>query len=139
MHNLKSLRNYLKSSTPIIRVQKIDRSPEFNDEYIKFFKPFADQIAFHELLDYKVKETSEPMPDWCCASLWQRMLILADGTIAPCCGLNADIFNLGNVKYDSIGLRWNYYVMNSIRAFHKEGMSHRVSICRKCPLRLHYL
>ena len=137
IRNLMVMKLFHHSDTPIIRIQKINRSPEFNQEYIDFFKPMADQIAIHELLDYQVKETSEPMPDWCCASLWQRMLILANGTIAPCCGLNADIVSLGNVKNTNI--EWAWHDLHSYRDLHKRGESHLVPMCRSCPLRLHYL
>ncbi len=141
IRNLIVIREFHKKSNPLIRIQKIDRevSRHLNEEYIEHYKKMSDIIAMHEYLDYRCKETDSIMPKWCCASLWQRMLILADGTISPCCGLNANIVKLGNIKTDSIRKLWHGEFMTAFRSRHREGCSHDVPMCRSCALRLHYL
>jgi radical SAM protein with 4Fe4S-binding SPASM domain len=139
--NLQVMKSFHNYSTPLVRIQKVNR-PELqdkNEEYIEFMRPYADHIAIHEYLDYKCVDNPKPFPSWCCASLWQRMLILADGTITSCCGLNAHITELGNIQTHTVEELWHGDTMKLYRNLHMNGKSHKIKACRNCALRLHYL
>lgn len=141
IRNLNVMKAFHNFKTPRIRIQKIDRpeTKHFNKEYLEKYRQYADFVAFHEFLDYRCKPTPTPMPEWCCASLWQRMLVLADGSIVACCGLNANFSRLGHIKENSIKSLWLGQLMNKFRKYHKQGLSHKIRACRNCALRLHYL
>lgn len=140
LRNLIVIRNFHDSNIPVIRIQKVDRSltSNMNDDYMKEMAKYCDELAFHEYLDYQCKEYRDPMPNWCCASLWQRMLILADGTITACCGLNSNFSKLGHIDKNTIEELWHGPTMERYRELHMNGESHKIRACRNCPLRLHY-
>ena len=139
IRNLLVMREFHHSNIPKIRIQKLDRTPEMNSAYSKYFSPLSDYIGFHTLLDYRVKSNPKPMPNWCCASLWQRMVILADGSIIACCGLNGKFSRLGHISNDTLQSVWLGQSMTKYREHHTLGTSHRIRACRNCALRLHYI
>lgn len=141
IRNLVVIREFYSKPNPIIRIQKLDREEtrHLNDEYIEHYKPLADSIAIHDFLDYRCKSNHTPMPKWCCASLWQRMLILVDGSVVACCGLNGKFSRLGHIKTDTLKGLWLGQLMTKFREYHKQGLSHKMRACRSCALRLHYL
>ena len=139
LRNLSVIKEFYQSPTPKIRVQKLDRTPEYNEDYKAYFTPFADYVGFHELLDYRCASNPKPMPNWCCASLWQRMVILADGSVIACCGLNGNFSILGHIKKDTLQSLWLGPKMTKYRELHNLGNSHKIRACRNCALRLHYI
>lgn len=141
--NLKRIREEMNSEKPFIRIQMID-TPMLHDktkEYIKFWEPFADEIAVEDLLDWEDDKTenSTVAPGFACAQLWQRLIVWCDGTITLCCGDHLQRIPVGNAKDVSIEELWNSPRLKGFRKIHLEGKTHLMSSCRGCSLRKHYI
>jgi len=145
LENIKTmqrLKEEMGSKKPIVRVQMVDtpRNHHQIDEYLKFWGEIADHVAIEDMLDWDIKEEDHtPLKDFACAQLWQRLIILADGDVLPCCratrGGNEKLEVLGNVKEKSISEIWHSDKLNSFRELHKKGDSHKMRLCRLCGMR----
>lgn len=145
LNNIKGIQRLKKemdSKKPIVRVQMVDtpRNHHQIDEYLKFWGEIAEQVAVEDMLDWKAEEEDgTPLSDFACAQLWQRLVVLADGDVLPCCramrGGNGKLEVLGNVKERSISEMWNSDKLNRFRELHKKGKSHKMRMCRVCGLR----
>ena len=84
-------------------------------------------------------EDGTELPNWYCSQLWQRLFVLADGTIQPCCrameGGSSCIYKLGNINNTHIKEIWEGPDMTLLRKAHRAGKSHEISMCRKCGIR----
>lgn len=140
---LLGLRQIHGYENPIVRVQ-IVRQEDNEDEIEKFIEFWsdnrADEVAIEDCKDYagKVRDDT-PLPHWYCSQLWQRMFILADGTILPCCrameGGNQSLYILGNYKDIQLKDAWKGNKLTLLRKAHREGMSHSIEMCQRCGLR----
>lgn len=121
---------------PKVRIQTV-LIPELRgleNEYLNFWQPIVDEVAY---LDMK-NETgihNGIIRDWACPQLWQRMTIMWDGTLLPCCH---DIYGwmaFGNVMDLSIKDCWLSEKAQDYRKRHQTGLAHTISACDRCPLR----
>jgi len=136
------LKKLKKSSKPIVRVQMVETKLNKHqvDDFVDFWDEYADEVSVVDLKDVKGEvEDATELPNWYCSQLWQRLLILADGDIIPCCraiqGDNEKQFVLGSVYNTTIKKAWNNKKLNAIRKAHQHGKSHLIGICRTCGLR----
>lgn len=139
---MQRLKKEMGSKKPIIRVQMVDTPKNHHqiNEYLEFWGKIADQIATEDMLDWNMEEEDHTLlKDFACAQLWQRLVILADGDILPCCrairGGNEKLEVLGNVKVNSISEVWTGNKLTKFRELHKNGESHKMRLCRLCGLR----
>lgn len=138
---MQSLKKSMGSEKPIVRVQMVDtpRNHHQVNGYIKFWSEIADQVAIEDMLDYAAKEECNTPIDWACAELWQRIIVLADGRVIPCCratrGGNEKLMVLGNAYNDSLEKIWKGNRLTKLREIHKQGRSHELRMCRLCGLR----
>lgn len=143
---LQSLKKKLGSKKPIVRIQMV-KTPQNTDqieEYINFWSKIVEQVAFDEMTErLEFKEIDTPLKDWSCSQLWQRIVVLADGDIVPCCGgvIKGDqkMIVLGNAYKDSIEDIWKGEQMKKLRTLHIEGRSHEIEMCRRCTIRQYIL
>ena len=143
---LQSLKKKMESKKPIVRVQMVDGPKNHHQikEYMKFWGKLVEHVAIEEKLDWEaVDEDDTPLEDWVCAQLWQRLLVLADGDILPCCraimGGNEKVEVLGNAYKDLLENIWKGSRLSKLRALHREGRSHEIKMCRRCGLRKHII
>jgi len=136
---LLALRGLMKSDHPIVRVQIVNRDEI--EEFIDFWSDNrADEVAIEDCKDYEGKVRDDtPMSHWYCSQLWQRLFILVDGTILPCCrameGGNKSLYKLGNANNIQLKDAWKGLKLAFLRKAHREGMSHTIDMCQKCGLR----
>jgi radical SAM protein with 4Fe4S-binding SPASM domain len=109
-------------------------------KYLEFWSKIADEIAVEDMLDWKVEEEDEtPLPDFACAQLWQRLIVLVDGDVLPCCramwGGNEKLEVLGNAKKEILSDIWKGSRLRELRRLHKNGESHKIRMCRLCGMR----
>ncbi|MFH1846191.1 MAG: radical SAM/SPASM domain-containing protein [Candidatus Omnitrophota bacterium] len=138
---LRKVREELNVDYPKIRIQAV-MMPEIKEhwqEYLDLWKPLADEVGYLDAreegpsISHKGKEA-----EWACPFLWQRMVILWDGTILPCLLHGVDDsseMEMGNVRDKDLKKEWLSEKMNNFRALHKEGRSHEIEACRKCSYR----
>ncbi len=139
---LQKLKKEKKVKNPIVRVHMVENPENHKDiqRFIKFWEPIAEQVSVSDLQDWTGnEEDGTPLQNWACAQLWQRLVILADGEVLPCCrgfkGGNEKLYPLGNVNNQTIESIWKGKKLNKLRELHKSGQSHKMRICRLCGIR----
>lgn len=143
---LQAQKQVLGSNTPFVRVQAVKQ--ELNQEeiesgkYITFWSQRADELGIEQCFDfYDNTEDATPLPEWHCEQLWQRLFILADGRVLPCCaGISyeydtTNVYSVGNIHKETLENIWHNKEMSLYRELHRTGNSHVLSMCRKCRLR----
>jgi len=139
---LQSLKNEIGKDKPLVRVQMVDTPRNHNqiEDYLSFWGEIADHVAVEDMLDWEAKDEDDtPLPNWACAQLWQRLLVLADGDVLPCCratrGGNEKLMVVGNAKKQSIEEIWKGEKLSNLRSLHMNGESHKIKMCRFCGMR----
>ena len=136
------MRNCLGYGKPFVRVQmvKTDKNSTDVDAFKWFWSPRVDDVAVEDELDYRAEVLDRtPLPKWSCPQLYQRLIVLADGDIVPCCrsikGGTGKQNVLGNIKDTTIGEAWRGRKMLNLRITHELGNSHEIDMCAGCGLR----
>ena len=133
------------SKYPRIRVQAVycdDNKEEIDSgKYNELFKLFADEIGYEDMFDFTelIDTSKDILSKWHCGQLWQRLVILSDGEVLPCCGgidnPRGKIYSLGNVNETNLHEIWNGPVLTKYRELHRNGFSHLVEMCARCRVR----
>lgn len=138
---LRELREKRNVDYPRIRIQTV-MLPEIKKhlkEFIKLWQPLADELGYLDVREEGPGVDHRGLKGkWACPFLWQRMVILWDGTLLPCLmhGIkDFSLMSLGNVKDVSIKNMWNSEKMNNYRNLHKKGLSHKIGGCDMCSYR----
>ena len=139
--NLRRIREKRGLTYPQIRVQTV-LLPELEEsfpQYVEFWQSIADEVAYldarHETPD---DDHRGLVANWSCPFLWQRMVILWDGTLLPCLMQGISDFNLmslGNAKEISIKEMWQSKKAAYYRELHKSGQAHKLEACDRCSYR----
>ena len=133
--NLIRIRSEYGSNKPYITLRTIKMDGINPQKYKQYWEKYADQIGYADLIDQNIKETAKFSPGFTCPQLWQRLIILANGTALPCCAAfdGHDIhFKLGNVKHETIHSIWVGKKLNSLRELHQQDLAYEVHMCRHC-------
>lgn len=139
---LQSYKQLKGVNKPILRVQIVKQKKNNHQvmDFINHWRDIADEVSVVDLKDVEGDcENSTELPDWWCSQLWQRLFILADGDVVPCCrgvsgGIKKEVV-LGNVKETLIKEIWNSTKLNAMRNVHKYRKSHTLAMCRRCGIR----
>jgi hypothetical protein len=100
------------------------------------WKDIPDEIVPNVYFDYCNLEEDFSKSDYKCTQPWQRLLILADGTICSCsCGLLITDKIIQNIANVNVKYAWNNKKMTWLRHCHSNGESHLIRECRMCPAR----
>jgi radical SAM protein with 4Fe4S-binding SPASM domain len=69
-----------------------------------------------------------------CYWLWNEPMVLADGTLVPCCqDVNGELA-LGSIKNHSLNELWNQHIVQMLRDKHASGQRNAISICSDCNM-----
>jgi len=127
---------------PTVRVQMVDtpRNHHQIEGYLKFWSDIVEQVAIQDMLNWDSKEEDATyLENWACAQLWQRLFVLADGDVLPCCraiqGGTSKLEVLGSAFNESLENLWKGKRMTELRTLHKLGQSHKIKMCRICSIR----
>jgi len=138
---LRSSREKLNKDYPKIRIQAVGFGEVRQNwqKYLKLWKPLAEEVGYLDARDEGAgARHGGKKADWACPFLWQRMVILWDGTILPCLlhGVDdSESMEMGNVIDTSIKEQWLSEKMENFRTLHKKGHSHKIEACDKCSYR----
>lgn len=141
LHFLKQLHG---KGVPKIRVQacknEVNKQELENGEYHQFWKDFVDEIVITKEFDLKDQtEDDTILEDFCCEDLFERLVILINGDVLPCCAgydyLNDIVYSIGNIEQNTIEEIYNSKKLEHLRKLHKQGQSHEIEMCRKCRKR----
>jgi MoaA/NifB/PqqE/SkfB family radical SAM enzyme len=127
--NLRAARDAAHSETPFIQIQATER-PEIT-------LPCAQAAGADALLSRKMLDLGRGagIPDSGarpqCAQLWRNLVILADGSVTPCCGDAECVLRVGDMAHATLREIWNGTAMSDLRRAELEGKP--VSLCVRCP------
>lgn len=120
---------------PIIRVSFVDM-PENEKEKETFIEKWRESVDLIDIqiyddfgfdldscLDCSIKKK------WECRSPWQRLAVLADGTILPCCNFYGRNLLLGNIRELTIKQAWD---SESLREIRQGILADNRKICGVC-------
>lgn len=138
---LRRIRDGRGVAHPQIRLQTVllpELREQFGD-YVAFWKDVADEVAY---LDHRregpLDDHRGAVAGWSCPFLWQRMVILWDGTLLPCLmhGVNDfTLLSLGNVQEIRIRDAWLGEATRRYRELHQRGQAHTLEACDRCSYR----
>jgi radical SAM protein with 4Fe4S-binding SPASM domain len=95
----------------------------------------VDAVGFGEHIEYPLKESFYPRiynPQFVCAQLFQRMFIMWDGIVVPCCVDCERELVLGNAKKEKLKDIWCNEKYKRFREMHTMGRYYEVPLCRRC-------
>ncbi len=104
------------------------------------FNNIANEAVPLGYYDYSNLQEDFGKYNFCCGMPWQRLLILADGSVLSCaCGMGlVDLQQsyLGNMNHsNTLEYLWKSHKMNFLRVCHENNESHWFKMCRVCPTR----
>ena len=133
---LKQLHGYTK---PLIRIQGVIVNQSEKDiEIWKEFWSFLGknwELSMVDCKDYRTTTENWMESDFCCAQLWQRLIVRADGKVQMCCGAPNDDKIIGDIHETNLAEIWHCKALNDVREKHKKGLSHEIKACRVCDMR----
>ena len=146
---LRELRERAGSRFPAIRVQTV-LLPELQagfPDYVRYWRELADEVSYLDARretarDYHCQPGREPAPvaaaGWACPFLWQRMMVLWDGTVFPCLMHGVRNFSgmtLGNARHQRLADLWRGEQFTRYRELHRSGRGHELPACAECSYR----
>lgn len=136
LKTLIALRGRLKK--PFIRLQytESDINRHETSEFYRYWKDKVDEITISYCQDFGSPEKNNPnnMPihKFCCKQPFQRLVVMADGTVGACATDVMGSICFGNIRNSSLKELWSCQKINELRQQHKTGHYHLNSMCRVC-------
>ena len=135
LREFKRIKECKGSLKPVIKVQSVwtyikDDPQAFYD----LFGPIVDEVASNPEIDYGMHEDEiEYLDDFTCPTLWQRLVVGADGRVLMCINDEYTKHPLGDLNHQSISEVWNGEVARRTREIHCRGEGvERLSPCATC-------
>lgn len=112
------------------------------EDFTKFWtKMGVDKILISDVYnpaelmkkDVSVKKYARP-DTFKCPQLWQRLMVLNNGDVYPCCHVfeEPDDLKLGNIHQTPLAEMWNGEKLGTLREVHSRGEYQRIATCAKC-------
>jgi radical SAM protein with 4Fe4S-binding SPASM domain len=125
------------SSLPIIRVSWVDMEVNKNEkeEFLNYWTGLVDHVDIQTWSDFTnvpVKVDVSVPRIFDCRSPWQRLSILANGDILPCCDFNGRGLVLGNIQEHSLLEVWQGARLAEVRENLLADRSPTCSACQRC-------
>jgi radical SAM protein with 4Fe4S-binding SPASM domain len=123
------------SAKPAIKVQSVWTYIQDDPEaFYDLFAPLVDQVAANPEIDFGVEEDQiEYLDDFTCPTLWQRLVIGADGQVLMCINDEYGRQIIGDLNQQTIGEIWNGEELRQVRQIHLRKAGHReLTPCKTC-------
>lgn len=134
--NLLKVRGRLRK--PFIRLQYTESSTNRHETaaFYDHWKGLVDEITISYCQDFgspqKSDANSVPVHEFCCKQPFQRLVVMADGTVCVCATDVMGSLAIGNVNDSSLKDLWTGEKINQLRDWHKSGQYHLSPMCRIC-------
>ncbi|MBK8574367.1 MAG: radical SAM protein [Elusimicrobia bacterium] len=137
------IRNEMGSKFPSVMVQMVYMSMNQKElkDYIHFWEDKVNRIGISryrsgnneagEDAQVKAPQQKERFP---CPQLWQRMVILFDGTVLMCCGDHHSKNPIGDIKTRTIRDLWHSPELTAMRQLHREQRYDEIAACKDCQI-----
>lgn len=86
----------------------------------------------NDRVKYQSPYIIEQDPDFICAQPWQRLMIMANGNVVPCCGDWKGSYKLGNTTSDKLYDIWHGKRMAKLRELNQTHQYMKMPICATC-------
>ena len=135
-----NMRNRLKKKMPIIQVQMVYMESNHKEilKYIEFWQDKVNRIGFSRYrsgnnrnAEERVGKVGKRIP---CPQLWQRMVVLWDGTVLMCCGDYNMKNPIGNIERQKLADIWKGTQLQHYRKLHLQHKFNEIDACRKCEI-----
>jgi len=112
----------------------MDQTAEDIENYKKFWLEIVDKVGFGEWIDpaTEKKMYENINPNFVCNQVFQRMFVLWDGTVTPCCRDDRSEYILGDAKKEKLKDLWLGENFKNLRELMVKGEYYKIPICRKC-------
>lgn len=139
LRKLKDIKHYKDAHgllKPVIKIQGVWPAIRPNpSEFYHTFLPYTDLIAFNPLMDWRHRDSNiEYEEDYYCTSLFQRLVVGADGRVVMCINDELGDVILGDAHNQTIHEIWNGDKLNEIRQMHLRGEWKKLRPCQRCSL-----
>jgi radical SAM protein with 4Fe4S-binding SPASM domain len=146
-HTIKNIKNFMKIKnsgdydhvqTRVSMVVFPGTPQEEIEQYKNYWVPIVGSVGFDGWINESSNkpESSDYNPNFVCAQPFQRMFVMYNGLVTPCCLDAKREYALGDVYQTSIKEIWHGEKLTKMRNLHIEGKYMDIAICRKCPIPL---
>ncbi|TLM69488.1 MAG: radical SAM protein [Actinobacteria bacterium] len=136
------VRNELGLTRPSVQVQMVymEDNAEEALRYLDFWEDRANRVGFsryragHNVTGEAARAEDRGALRFPCHQLWQRLVVLWDGTVLMCCGDHQGLSPLGNVNDTPLHELWHGAEIEAVRATHLRGAYDEVPACVDCEV-----
>lgn len=127
-----------KARKPFIRLQYTESETNKHEttEFFNFWKDKVDEISISYVKEFsstkKEDSGAAAVHEFCCSQLFQRLVIMTDGTVTVCATDVMGNIAIGNVRETSIKDLWHGPKLNALRDLHTSGNYFKNPMCRIC-------
>lgn len=127
-----------KNRKPFIRLQYTESETNKHEtsDFFSFWKDKVDEISISYVKEFSSKEKEDAraaeIHEFCCPQLFQRLVIMTDGTVTVCATDVMGNIAIGNVNETSIENLWHGPKLTALRELHTSGNYFKNPMCRIC-------
>jgi radical SAM protein with 4Fe4S-binding SPASM domain len=135
------IRNSMEKKLPSVQVQMVYMESNQKEviNYIRFWEDKANRIGFSRYRGGqnrigekgRTRKLGKRFP---CHQLWQRLVVLWDGTVLMCCGDHQARNPMGRIIEKSLNDIWKSEELDNIRRLHLEGRYDEIPACVDCEV-----
>lgn len=141
LKNLLALRG--KAKKPFIRLQftASDINKHETTDFYEYWHNKVDEVSISYCKEFgspdKENAQNAPIYTYCCPQLFQRLIVMTDGTVTVCATDVMGSISMGNVHQSSLKDIWHSRGLNDLRKQHLSGNYHLNPMCRICVSHLY--
>lgn len=122
---------------PIIRVSWVDMeiNSHEKDDFVEFWSEIVNHVDIQNWSNFAKNANPEELlnpKQFECRSPWQRVSILANGEILPCCDFNGRNIPIGTISENTLEEVWNSERLAKVREGIILDNSPNCSSCQRC-------
>jgi radical SAM protein with 4Fe4S-binding SPASM domain len=119
----KRIKESKRSVKPVVKVQSVwTHIKDDPKAFYELFAPIVDEVASNPEIDYgSGDENIEYLDDFTCPTLWQRLVVGADGRVLMCINDEVTKHSLGDLNRQTISEVWNGDELRKVRDIHRRG------------------
>lgn len=142
INNFLEIREKNNSKFPILKVTfvKIKDNIEEAEQFQKYWFDHADEVSFQDYQDPIIFDPDDDKKlkkefdygDYSCPQPNERLIIMGNGAIAPCCSQSNNLLIMGNLKSHTIKEIWSSKKFDELRNQMKNKTWRNNKICKAC-------
>lgn len=134
------LRNKLKAAVPFLRLSFLKKEENVHEleAFLEYWSGHADYFSIQTLVDYgrffeiDFATVGKRTKNYRCPQPFQRIAVLSNGDVLPCCSTYASKLVMGNAATSSIHEIWHSGRFRALREMHAAGEYDKNPYCYHC-------